>query len=144
MESFKKQRIEEEGATSSSSTAGKEMVERRVEAVSIEGDTMYHLDEVIDVEALEVDGEQDDVEDLKPGAIPDALWSDEPLNRTPPQPSPIIEQLADKVEEQRLKRMGVLRCGVALGHTSVADGFHQLCCYCPTYTPPSDKPGTEG
>ena len=108
MESFKKQRIEEEGATSSSSTARKEMVERRVEAVSLEGETMYHLDEVIDVEALEADGEQEDVEDLKPGAIPDALWSDEPLNRTPPQPSPTIEQLADKVEEQRLKRMGVI------------------------------------
>ena len=84
------------------------MVERRVEAVSIEGDTMYHLDEVVDVETLAVDDDQEEEEDLKPGAIPDALWSDEPLSRTPPQPSPAIEQLADKVEEQRLKRMSVI------------------------------------
>ena len=43
---------------------------------------------------------------MKPGVIPDALWSEEPLSRTPPQPPPTIEELADKVEEQRLKRMG--------------------------------------
>ena len=49
------------------------MVERRVEAVSIEGDTMYHLDEVVDVETLAVDDDQEEEEDLKPGAIPDAL-----------------------------------------------------------------------
>ena len=54
MEGVKKQRIEVEGATSSSSATRMELVERRVEEVNLEGDKMYHLDEVVDVETLKL------------------------------------------------------------------------------------------
>ena len=50
----KRQRIEVEGATSSPSTTRLELMETRVEEVNLEGDKMYHLDEVVDVETLKL------------------------------------------------------------------------------------------
>ena len=36
------------------------------------------------------------------------LWSDEPLTRTPPEPEPEVDRLADSGEVKRLQEMGVL------------------------------------
>ena len=83
-------------------------MERRVEKVCIGEDTMYHLDEVVDVETMAMEEGEEDVEDLKPGSIPEELWSDAPLTKTPPDPDWEIDLLANKVEEQRLMRMNVM------------------------------------
>ena len=104
----KRARHGEAATGSSSSTTHQLNVERRVEKVCIEEEVMYHLDEVVDVETLAIEDGEDEVEDLLPGAIPEELWSDEPLFRTPPEPLPDLDMLANKVEEQRLMRMGVL------------------------------------
>ena len=66
-----------------------------------------HLDEVIDVETIEEDVDQFNTND-KENPVPDGVWSEEPLSRTPPKPSWEVELLADQVEESRLKRMGVI------------------------------------
>lgn len=47
-------------------------------------------------------------EDEEKHEVPKALWSTAPLDRTPPDPPKWIEDLADAVEEWRLKRLGVL------------------------------------
>ena len=104
----KRARHGEGAGVSSSSKTHQLNVERRVEKVCLEEETMYHLDEVVDVEALAIEDGEDEVEDLSPGAIPEELWSDEPPFRTPPEPLPEVDMLANKVEEQRLMRMGVL------------------------------------
>ena len=103
----KRARIDEPSKTSSSSQH-QEMVERRVEKVCVGDDTMYHLDEVLDVETMAIEEEVDDLEDLEPGTIPEELWSDHPLTRTPPEPDLEVDLLANKVEEKRLMRMSVL------------------------------------
>ena len=98
-----------EGAGGSASSASHQLtVERRVEKVCIEEETMYPLDEVVDFETLAIEEGEDEVEDLQPGALPEELWSDEPLSRTPPEPLPEVDMLANKAEEQRVMRMGVL------------------------------------
>ena len=92
----------------SSSSQHQDMVERRVKKVCVGEDTMYHLDEVLDVETMAIEEEVDDLENLEPGAIPEGLWSDHPLTRTAPEPDIEVDLLANKVEEKRLTRMGVL------------------------------------
>ena len=107
----KRLRIEEperEGQSSSASRAM--MVERKDERVHVAGEDLYqHLDEVVDVETLMIEDGQEDVEDLKPGAIPEELWSDHPLTQTPPQPSEEVDGIARKVEEKRPMRMEVIQ-----------------------------------
>jgi hypothetical protein len=41
--------------------------------------------------------------------VPDALWSNLPLDKPPPNPEPWVDQLADEIEIQRLLEMGVLQ-----------------------------------
>lgn len=82
-------------------------MERRIEKVQVGEDEMYHLDEVIDVETIEEDVDHFDAGDRE-NPIPDGVWSEESLTRTPPQPSWEVELLADQVEERRLKKMGVI------------------------------------
>ena len=84
------------------------MVERRVEKVCIGDETMYHLDEVLDVETLAMKRAPEDLEDLQPGDIPEELRSDAPLRKTPPDPGLEIDLPANKVEEKRLMRMDAL------------------------------------
>ena len=105
----KRLRVEEperEGQSSSASRMA--LIERRVERVHVAGEDMYHLDEVIDVESLEIEGGQEEVEELEVGAIPEELWSDHPLTQTPPQPPEEVDAVARKVEERRLTRMNVI------------------------------------
>ena len=105
----KRVRIEEPSREGQSSSASRiAMVERRVERVHVAGEDLYHLDEVIDVESLAIEGGPEEIEDLKPGAIPEELWSDHPLTQTPPQPSAEVDAIARKVEERRLTRMEVI------------------------------------
>ena len=68
----KRLRVEEperEGQSSSASRMA--LIERRVERVHVAGEDMYHLDEVINVESLEIEGGQEEVEDLEVDAIPE-------------------------------------------------------------------------
>ena len=59
-----------EGAGGSSSSASHQLnVQRRVEKVCIEEETMRHLDEVVDVETLAIDDGEDEAEDLLSGTI---------------------------------------------------------------------------
>ena len=104
----KRARTEKPPEGGASSSGHQQLVERRVEKVCVGGDTMYHLDEVVDVETMAIEEGEEDVEDLKPGAIPEELWSDAPLTKTPPDPSWEVDLLANKVEEQRLMRMDVM------------------------------------
>ena len=85
-----------------------ELIERRVEKVCIGEETMYHLDEVFDMEVIEIEEGEETAEDLVPGAIPEELWSDAPLTQTPPDPDREVDLLANKVEERRLMRMNVM------------------------------------
>ncbi|CAK9043853.1 Copia protein, partial [Durusdinium trenchii] len=105
----KRVRIEEpsrEGASSSASRTA--MIERRVERVYVDGQDLYHLDEIIDPEALAIEAEPEEAEELEPGAIPEGLWSDHPLTQTPPQPSAEVDAMARRVEEKRLTGMEVI------------------------------------
>ena len=52
--------------------------------------------------------QENEEEDEQPLEIPDALWSDAPLDRVPPDPPKWVDDLADEVEEKRLERLGVL------------------------------------
>ena len=117
---FKKQRLEEESAkrprkegpeTSPSSTAGmtshEQMIERRVQKVCIGDEGMYHLDEVIESENIEMEVDEDVPAGAQEQDQPE-VWSEAALTRTPPQPSDEVEALADQIEERRLKSMGVI------------------------------------
>ena len=102
-------RIDEPERESHSTSASRSaMIERRVEHVRVAGEDMYHLDEVVDVETLVIDEDQEDVEGLKHGVVPEELWSDHPLTNTPPQPAEEVDALARGVEERRLMRMDVI------------------------------------
>ena len=62
-------------------------IERRVQATEVGDDVCYHMDQFFGAEAL---------------------WSSAPLDRVPADPPLWIDELADEVEEQRLRKMGVL------------------------------------
>lgn len=88
------------------------MVERPLVEVEVGGQTFHHLDNVIDMDTMNVwEADEDDamrghfsttVDELE------KLWSDEPLTRTPPEPDPEVDRLADSVEVKRFQEMGVL------------------------------------
>ena len=48
-------------------------------------------------------------EEILVAGVPEALWSDNSLDETPPKPEQWVEELADKVEVSRLLDMGVLK-----------------------------------
>ena len=64
---------------------------------------IYMEEDVLDDE-LWVDEDQ-----VKLGDVPDALWSDAPLDKPPAAPELWIDHLADEVEINRLLSMGVLQ-----------------------------------
>ena len=84
-----------------------QMVERRVQKVCIGDEEMYHLDEVIESETIELEVDED-VPTVAQEQDQPEVWSEAALTRTPPQPSDEVEALADQIEEKRLKSMGVI------------------------------------
>ena len=90
-----------------------EAVERRIETVQVGDEEFFHVDEIFGEEELaasaEVEEDDEEATAFSLEEIPEELWSDEPLTRTPGQPPPEIDHLADMVEEARLSRMGVIR-----------------------------------
>ena len=83
-------------------------MERRVEVTQVGADSHYHMNDIIGEEEMAVWSQENDEEEEYPLEIPDALWSDAPLDRVPPDPPKWIDDLADEVEEKRLERLGVL------------------------------------
>ena len=72
-------------------------------------DIYYHLDQTVGQEELwSYDYEVHEAEEEEKHEVPEALWSEAPLDRTPPDPPKWIDDLADSVEEWRLKRLGAL------------------------------------
>ena len=70
-------------------------------------DYSTELDINVDVPDDELWRDEDQVQF---GEVPDALWSNLPLDRPPPTPEPWVDQLADdEIEIQRLLEMGVLQ-----------------------------------
>jgi hypothetical protein len=88
-----------------------EMVERRLVEVKVANETYYHLDNVIDVDFVNA-WESEDVEMIEEKAKDvndiEAFWSDDPLTRSPPDPLPEVDRLADEIEVNRLQEMGVI------------------------------------
>ena len=86
------------------------MISRRIGVFNVDKKEHYHLDYLIATEgfaALEDEAAEEPT--LQAGKIPDELWSNSPLTREPPQPEDEVDKLADRVEEERLKSMGVIR-----------------------------------
>ena len=86
-----------------------QMVERRLEKVAMGDDVFYHLDEVKGEDDLNAWRFEDEHPvEVEVPVDEKRLWSDEPLTRTPPEPDPEIDKIADGVEVSRLVKMGVL------------------------------------
>ena len=83
--------------------------ERRLELTQVGDDIFHHLDKVVGQEDLwSYEHETESTAEEAKHDVPEALWSDAPLDRVPPDPPKWIDDLADAVEEWRLKRLGVL------------------------------------
>ena len=99
-----------------------ETVERRLEMTQVGDDIYYHLDQTVGQEELRAyDYEVHEAEEEDKHEVPKALWSEAPLDRTPPDPPKWVDDLADSVEEWRLKRLGVLESVAELKED------HQVC-----------------
>eukprot|EP00913_Durusdinium_trenchii_P032259 g30204.t1 len=83
-------------------------MERRVEVTQVGTESYYHMDDIIGEEEMAVWSQENEEEEEQALEIPDALWSDAPLDRVPPDPPKWVDDLADEVEEKRLERLGVL------------------------------------
>ena len=88
------------------------MVERSLQTTGFGNESYNHLDENVSFEEFHACLESEEVfhEETKgeSSEIPEELWSDEPLTRVPPDPDPLVDRIADSLEEKRLKSMGVL------------------------------------
>eukprot|EP00435_Cladocopium_sp_Y103_P030397 s650_g7.t1 len=87
------------------------MVERRLVEVTINHETYHHLDNVIDedfMNAWESEDADEAGDDLQATMPLEKLWSDDPLSRSPAEPPPEVDRLADMVEVERLEKMGVI------------------------------------
>ena len=88
-----------------------EMVERRLVEVKIANETYHHLDNIIDADFVNA-WESENVgmmeEKIKNANDLEALWSDDPLSRSPAEPLPEVDLLADEIEVNRLQEMGVI------------------------------------
>ena len=76
-------------------------MERRVEVTQVGAESYYHMDDIIGEEEMAVWSQENEEEDEQSLEIPDALWSDAPLDRVPPDPPKWVDDLADEVEEKR-------------------------------------------
>lgn len=88
-----------------------EMVERRLVEVKVANGTYHHLDHVINVDFVKA-WESEDAElieeKVKDVSELEALWSDDPLSRSPPEPLPQVDRLVDEVEVDKLQEIGVI------------------------------------
>ena len=87
--------------------------EKRLSAVKIEYKEYFTMD-AYETE-LDVDKEMEDEDEIWAGeesvelhGIPEGVWSDSPIDQTPLPPESWVDELADKVEIQRLCAMQVL------------------------------------
>jgi hypothetical protein len=87
--------------------------EKRLSAVKIEYKEYFTMDEY--ETELDVDKEMEDEDEIWAGeesvelhGIPEGVWSDSPIDQTPLPPESWVDELADKVEIQRLCAMQVL------------------------------------
>ena len=88
-----------------------EMVERRLVEVKVANGTYHHLDHVINVDFVKAwESEDAEVieEKVKDVSELEALWSDDPLSRSPPEPFPQVDRLVDEVEVDKLQEIGVI------------------------------------
>ena len=86
-----------------------EPVERRLEMTQVGEEYFPNLDRNIGQEELwAYENEIEENEEETKHDIPEALWSEAPLDRVPPDPPKWIDDLADAVEEWRLWRLGVI------------------------------------
>ena len=71
--------------------------ERRVEITQVGEDSYYHMDYIIGEEEMAVWNYENEEEEVTALEIPDALWSNAPLDRVPPDPPKWIDDLADSI-----------------------------------------------
>ena len=100
-------------------------VERRIAATQVGGDVFYHNDNIWDEDLITWNVEEEEEEVQPGGDVPKELWSTASLDRVPPDPPKWVDDLADRVEEERLQRMGVLRAmkGPLTGHKTLTTRF---------------------
>ena len=89
------------------------LYESRINMVEF-GDEAYHTMDEYEVEQLQEEVEEDDEvwsseDEVKLVGVPDELWSDASLDSPPSDPERWIDELAEKVEVERLLQMGVLQ-----------------------------------
>ena len=83
-----------------------------IRGVKVANDEFYTMDEY-DAD-LQVENEFDaadpwwDEDQVKVDQMPMELWSDHTIDDMPPQPPSWVDDLADKIEIERLKSMGVM------------------------------------
>ena len=89
----------------------RETMEQMIRTVKVGEEVLATLDNYETDLDLEEPVEEDywnDEDEIKLQGVPDELWSDSPLDKTPDQPEQWIDELADKVEIGRLLDMKVL------------------------------------
>eukprot|EP00435_Cladocopium_sp_Y103_P029767 s1934_g7.t1 len=87
------------------------MIERRLVEVQIGDEQFYQLDNVIDQDFVNA-YEAEEIEPNEKISIDvnklEKLWCDDSLTRTPQDPDPEVDKLADAIELQQLQDMGVI------------------------------------
>eukprot|EP00435_Cladocopium_sp_Y103_P018358 s4574_g4.t1 len=90
----------------------RECQETMIRVVKIGSEEFATLDSYDTELNLEEDEHEDDLwsgeDQLQFDEVPEALWSNMPLDKVPPPPEPWVDQIADELEIQRLLVMGVL------------------------------------
>ena len=88
------------------------MIEQRLQTTSFGSEEYVHLDEAMDIEnvyACEESEHEFAMQTEAENEIPEELWCTASLSRKPPDPDPEVDRIAEVLEEDRLKRMNVLR-----------------------------------
>lgn len=88
-----------------------------IRTVKIADESFFTMDDY--EHDLVVDDNEDDLlwsgeDEVELSGVPADLWSPMPLDRQPPEPERWIDQSADQVEIDRLKKMGVYSASLGL------------------------------